>query len=443
MQKDLRTIVRYLEEQNKLIRITREVNPEYEVTAVSKKIHEKYGKAVLFENVKGSSASVINYLYPDRETVAFALNMERNKMFSEWSAREQKQAPYHIVDTGSIKEEIHLDPNLLNLPLPTHCEGNAGAYITGGVIIARHPETGMLNASFNRCQLVNKDKLRVRMMPPQHLGICHEAAEKQGKPLEVAIVIGSPPALMFSAASKIPIDRDELEFSGALSTEPLDVVKCETNDVYVPADAEIVIEGKVMPGVREEEGPFGEFTDSFVPVMRNHVFQATAITHRKNPIYHDIFAGGKEDLLLLGIPIEAEIYNHIRKYANHITGIATTSFVFNCVIGIKKEWEEQPKTILLSALASYSWIRMAVVVDDDVDIYNAEDVLWAIQNRCRADSDLIVVPNVASYTREDVKDLYMGKFGFDATVPLNRKDVLKRRRVPLEETIHIEDYIES
>lgn len=106
------------------------------------------------------------------------------------------------------------------------------------------------------------------MMPPQHLGIYYEMAEKQNKPLELAIVLGSSPAMMYSAASKIPIDRDELEFAGALSGEQMEVVRCKTIDVLVPANAEIVIEGKVLPNVREEEGPFGEFTDSYVPIMK-------------------------------------------------------------------------------------------------------------------------------------------------------------------------------
>lgn len=247
---------------------------------------------------------------------------------------------------------------------------------------------------------------------------------------------------MYSAASKIPIDRDELEFAGALADEQLEVVRCKTIDVLVPANAEIVIEGKVLPHVREEEGPFGEFTDSYVPVMKNHVFEVTGITHRKDAFWHDIYAGGREDLNLLGLPIESEIFNHIRKFANpqDIIDIYAAPFVFGCFIRMKKSDERQPKNILLSALASYAWTQFVVVVDEDVDIRKPDDIFWAIQTRCCPEKDVMVIPGVSSYTREDVKDENVGKFGIDATAPLDKKHIYKRRTNRMEDKINIADY---
>lgn len=266
--KDLRELKAWLEERGEVAHVTREVDPEYELVAVAKKINEKYGKAVYFENVKGSKYPVFTYALANRDGIAAALNMEPTQMTHQWSRREEQQLPYKIVESGPVQEVVEEEPNLYDLPLCLHSDGNNGKYITGGVLIAKHPDMPMMNASFNRCQLVAKDKLHVRMMPPQHLGIYYEMAEKQNKPLELAIVLGSSPAMMYSAASKIPIDRDELEFAGALSGEQMEVVRCKTIDVLVPANAEIVIEGKVLPNVREEEGPFGEFTDSYVPIMK-------------------------------------------------------------------------------------------------------------------------------------------------------------------------------
>ena len=300
----------------------------------------------------------------------------------------------------------------------------------------------MMNASFNRCQLVAKDKLHVRMMPPQHLGIYYEMAEKQNKPLELAIVLGSSPAMMYSAASKIPIDRDELEFAGALSGEQMEGVRCKTIDVLVPANAEIVIEGKVLPNVREEEGPFGEFTDSYVPIMKNHAFQVTAITHRKDAFWHDIYAGGREDLNLLGLPIESEVFNHIRKFATpeDILDVYAAPFVFGCFIRMRKKSEDQPKNVLLSALASYAWTQFVVVVDEDVDVRDPNDVLWAIQTRCCPERDIMVIPGVSSYTREDVKEENVGKFGIDATAPISKRYIYKRRTNCMEDKVEISDY---
>ncbi len=443
MAKGFREHFEDLDRRKKVLRVKREVDPVYELPAVAKGLHRRFGSAILFEKVKGCSVPVVTYIYPDRIAAARALGMEAKTIAQEWAARESCRIPPKKVATGPVKEIVlsdHVDINAL--PIVTHSEGDAGPYITGGVVIARHPERKALNASFNRLQLVDRDKLRIRMMPPQHLGRYHQDAESLSRPLEAAVVIGAPPAVMFSAASKVPYDRDELEFAGALAGEPLEVTPCSTIDVDVPAHAEIVIEGEVLPNVREEEGPFGEFTDGYVPVMKNHVFKIKAISQRKDPLYHNIYAGGMEDLMLLGIPIEAEVYKHIVKYAPEVTGVSTTSFVFNCVIGIKKKDEEQPKNVILSALGSYAWIKMCVVVDEDVDIYDPADVLWAIQTRCRPDRDIMIIPGVSSYTREDVRQIHIGKFGIDATMPLEMRSVLRRRVIPGEDTIRLEDYLD-
>lgn len=440
--RDLRELYKWLDEQGQLACVEKEVDPEYELVAVAQKINEEYGKAVFFEQVKGSKYPVLSYALSSREGIAESLNMAPAQMVHQWSQRESQQKPYRIVENAPVQEVVEEEPSLLDLPLCLHSDGNNGRYITGGVLVARHPEYGIMNASFNRCQLVDKDKLRIRMMPPQHLGVLYEAAEALDKPLEVAIVIGASSAVMYSGASKIPIDRDELEFAGALSNEELEVVPCKTIDVLVPAHAEFVIEGKVLPHVREDEGPFGEFTDSYVPVMQNHVFQMTAVTHRRNAFWHDIFAGGAEDLNLLGLPIEAEIFNHIKKFANpeDIIDIVASPFVFGCFIRLKKRDEQQPKNVLLSAMASYSWIKFVVVVDEDVDIRKPNDVLWAIQTRCCPDKDVIVVPGVSSYTREDVKEENIGKFGIDATAPIHKRYIYKRRTNKMYDQIKIDDY---
>lgn len=151
---------------------------------------------------------------------------------------------------------------------------------------------------------------------------------------------------------------------------------------------------------------------------------------------------GREDLNLLGLPIESEIFNHIRKFANpqDIIDIYAAPFVFGCFIRMKKSDERQPKNILLSALASYAWTQFVVVVDEDVDIRKPDDIFWAIQTRCCPEKDVMVIPGVSSYTREDVKDENVGKFGIDATAPLDKKHIYKRRTNRMEDKINIADY---
>lgn len=442
--KEFRELVRYMEEQGRLLHVKKTVDPDFELTAASIELHRKFSKASLFEKVKGSDIPSSSHLLADRNVVAKCLNMEPENMAYQWSERESRKSHYNVVENGPVHEVVDMEPDLYKLPLTLHSEGDAGRYVTGGVVIARHPVTGRQNASYNRCQLADKNKLRVRMMPPQHLGLCYQAAEELGQPLQVAIVIGAPPNLMFSAASKIPFERDELEFAGALSGEPLDVVKCITNDVLVPANAEIVLEGRVLPHVREIEGPFGEFTDTVVPANHNHVFILDAITRRKDAICHDIYPGSEEDLNLLSLPIEAEIFNHIRKYARaeDIIDIQARPFVFGAFIKLRKQNDNQARNIVVSALMAYAWTQFVVVVDDDVDINDPNDVFWAIQTRCCPDKSIYHIPRIGSYTREDVVNENIGKLGIDATVPMDRRDVYKRRTNPYYGKIDPKDYIE-
>jgi UbiD family decarboxylase len=439
---DFRSLIESLDHQGQLLHVTREVDPVYEVNAVIKRVQKTVNQPILFEHVRGARFPLVSNVFGQRSVVPYSLEIPADQLLAELTDREAKPLPTRRVENAPVQEVVQVgsDVCLEELPIIVHTEGDAGRYITGGVLIARHPDTGVYNASWNRVQVVGGDKLRVRMMPPQHLGRLHALAEERNRPLETAIVIGAPPALMFSAASKIPFEADELAVAGAWQGSPLDVVRCKSIDLDVPASAEVIIEGEVLSGVREEEGPFGEFTDSFVPVMKNHVFRIKALTRRRAPYYHTIFAGGAEDLRLLGVPIEQQVYKHVRQYVPNIVGISTTGFVFGCVIAIKKSNEDQPKNALLSALASYAWIKVAVVVDEDVDIQDADDVLWAIQTRCRPDTGVMLIPGVPSYTREDVRALHSGKIGIDATLPMSYRQIGKRRPVPGADTLDLTDY---
>jgi 2,5-furandicarboxylate decarboxylase 1 len=295
-------------------------------------------------------------------------------------------------------------------------------------------------------QLAGKNKLRVRMMPPiSHLGIYQKRAEEKGKPLEAAVCIGNHPQVMFAAATKVPVEDDELEFAGAIGQRPVKVTSCKTVDVDVPADTEIVIEGKILPNVREEEGPFGEFTDSYVTVMKNHVFEVTAITHREQPLYQEIFAGGREDQNLIALPIETQVYKAVRTYVPTVRDVAMTpgnnGFTFHCTVSIKKESEDQPKMAILSALAAHPWIKMCSIVDEDVELHDPSDVVWAVSTRCRPDKGVYIIPAIPSYTREDQRIVHQGRVGIDATVPLDCKKPFERRKVPGEESIQLDDYL--
>ena len=442
---DFRELLRWLEQRGDLSSVSRAVDPRHELTAVMRHMQKGPNKALLFRSVRGTDMPVATNLFGFRRAIAASLGLEEGELLRALVAREGQRVPFERVREGPVQEISKMTgfDVARDVPQLVYSELDGGAYITAGVLIAPHPITGVYNASWNRCQLVGDDKLRVRMMPPQHLGRYHAEAEAQGSNLPCAIVIGAPPGLMLSAASKVPYEIDELEVAGAWQRKPLRVVRCKTIPVDVPADAEMVIEGEVIANVREEEGPFGEFTDAYVPVMRNHVFRVSAITRRRDAIYHALLAGGTEDLNLVGVPVQAEIYKKVSSFVPRIKDIATPGYVFGCVMAIRKQNEDQPKNALLAAMAAYSWTKFVVVVDEDVDPFNAADVLWAIQTRCTPDTGIYHVPRIPSYTREDVRDIHRGKIGIDATVPLAKADLFTRRVFPGEAEVRLEDYIDE
>jgi len=440
-----RELLQWLEQRGDLAQVMRGVDPRHELTAVMRTMQKGPNRALMFRNVRGTNLPVVTNVFGFRRAVAASLGLDESELLRTLVAREGQRLPTQRVESAPVQELVKtssLDVER-DLPQVVFAELDGGAYITAGVLIAPHPVTGVYNASWNRCQLVGGQKLRVRMMPPQHLGRYHTEAEALGRNLPCAIVIGAPPALMLSAASKVPYEVDELEVAGGWQQAPLRVVRCRTIPVDVPADAEMVIEGEVIAGAREEEGPFGEFTDAYVPVMRNHVFRVSAITRRRDAIYHAIVAGGTEDLNLVGVPVQAEVYKKVSSFVPQIEDIATPGYVFGCVIAMRKQNEDQPKNALLAAMAAYSWTKVVVAVDDDVDPFDAADVLWAIQTRCTPDTGIYHVPRIPSYTREDVRDIHRGKVGIDATVPLDRKALFARRVFPGEGSIRLEDYIDE
>lgn len=443
--KTFRELLAWLEDRGDLASVSREVDPRHELTAVMRRMQATDNKALLFRRVKGTDLPVATNLFGFRRAVAASLGFDEAALLRSMVALEGQRVPVERVETGPVHEVVRIgDVDVArDVPQLVFAELDGGAYVTAGVLIAPHPVTGVYNASWNRCQLVGDDKMRVRMMPPQHLGRYHAEAEALGRNLPCAIVIGAPPGLMMSAASKVPYEVDELEVAGAWQRAPLRVVRCKTIPVDVPADAEMVIEGEVVCGVREEEGPFGEFTDAYVPVMRNHVFRVKAITRRRDAVYHAILAGGTEDLNLVGVPVQTEIYKKVSQFVPRIRDVATPGYVFGCVIAIEKDNEDQPKTALLAAMAAYSWTKVVVVVDADVNPFDASDVLWAIQTRCTPETGIYVVPRIPSYTREDVRDIHRGKVGIDATVPMDKRALFARRRFPGEASVRLEEYIDG
>jgi len=268
------------------------------------------------------------------------------------------------------------------------------------------------------------------------------AAEEEGKSLEVAIVIGADPLVLLASQVNAPFGQDELEIAGALRGAPLAVVKCQTHDVRVPADAELVLEGRVLPQVREPEGPFGEFQQLYGPRGDRDVIEIDLIAHRRDPIFHTIVSGCQEHLLLGSVPREAVVLSRLQALFPTVRNVHLSkggTGRFHLYIQIDKRNEGEAKNIMMAGLSLHFDFKKVVVVDTDVDIFDECQVEWALATRFQADKDLVVVAD-AECSRLDpsARDGIGAKMAMDATRPIGTDPLsFVRIRIPGEDSIDL------
>lgn len=452
MQKELRTFIRQLELQGpqEWLRVKKKVSPKYEATAILFKLEgQARYPAVYFEQVEGFSIPAITNVHATRKRLALALEVEEGGLVEEYKRRENARIPPESVREGPVKEVIHVgtDVDLNRFPLFTHFDINTAPYITAGIVVARDPLSQVRNLSFNRGMLVSQNRLHMHLAPGMHLSRCYRNAEDRDEPLEIAIILGVHPAFALGSLSLAPFDVDEYDVIGGMLREPVPLVKCETVDLEVPANAEIVLEGKILPHVREDEGPFGEYSGHSVGVDKHHVVEITAITQRRSPIYQDVFTGHSEHRLMGAIPRESAIFKAVKTVAPGTRAVhmpVSGCCRFHCYISLDKRSEGEVRNAVFAALAADLYLKLVVVVDSDVDVYNEREVLWAMANRFQGDRDIIVIPNCqgSEIDPSAKKGGITTKTAIDATQ--KGKELPKRLRVPQEvaERIKLEDYLE-
>jgi len=412
---------------------------EHELAAVAKRLDGD--KAVIFPQPGGHDVSVFSGIVSNRSWIAEAMGESEETMLSRFQHASLNPLAWHEVTDAPAHEVVHSDGiDLLKLlPIPTHSEHDNGPYISAGLLISRNPENGIQNVSINRLQVSGPNRLGVLILP-RHTHYYHELAERTGADLPVAIVIGIDPLTLLASQAILPVDCDELEVAGALHGQPLDVVKCTSSDVRVPAHSEIVIEGRVLANVREKEGPFAEFPQYYGPPQDGPVIEVDAITHRRKPLFHTIVSGGLEHLLLGAIPREATLLAHLRRsFVNVLDVHLGLGGVgrYHLYIKIRARQDGEARNILLGALGGHYDLKQVIIVDEDVDIYNPREIEWAVATRFQADRDLIVIPGAqGSKLDPSASEGVSAKMGIDATIPWGSDAFrYKRIRVPGEEAI--------
>ncbi|GAB4244515.1 MAG: UbiD family decarboxylase [Thermoleophilia bacterium] len=435
MPKDLRSFIDEVKSTApaEFARVAREVDPNLELTGVLRKLQERNEyPAVMFEKVRGTDMPVLANVLASRKRLAIALETTEAGLTMEYARRQESPiAPVETAD-APVRDVVYTGDqvDLRKMPNIVHCGGDGGPYISSGVCIVRDPETGIHNAGTYRLQIKGTNRLGIYPGVYSHLYHVQRKYEQQGLDAPVAIAIGHHPAFYLAGQYRGPLDVDELHIAGGLLGEALRTVRCETVDLLAPADAEIVIEGRILANVREHEGPFGEYTWYMGPAVDCQVIEVTALTHRKDSIYQDVFSAHPEHNLMGLLGREAMMFQRVKAAVPTVTAL-TLPFSGTCrhsaYVSVKKEYDGAGKNVALATLAADPFMKMVVVVDDDIDVFNEMEVMWAVTTRVQADRDIFVVPDAyvceldpSAYDIADrAKRGYVNaKWAIDATKPV-------------------------
>ncbi len=430
-----------LSQTGRLATIRPEVSLKFELAAIAKRLDGN--KATVFPCPAGHPMTVISGLVSSRNWIAEAMGVAPSQLLSRFQQAARSPIRWREVKSAPVQEIVHKDIDLLRLlPVPTHNEFDSGAYLTAGLLVSRNPRSGVQNVAIHRHQISGPATVGALLLPRHTLAYQH-MAEEAGEDLPVAIVIGVDPLTLLSSQAIAPLDQDELEIAGALHGAPLEVVKCITNEVRVPAHAEIVLEGHILARERAPEGPFGEFPQYYGERGERHMIAIDLVTHRTQPLFHTIVGGGLEHLTLGGIPREATILDWLQRNFPSVRDVHLApggTCRYHLYVKMKKRFEGEAKNVIAGAFAAHYDIKHVVAVDEDVDIHNPQDVEWAVATRFQADRDLVILPHsMGSKLDPSTSEGIGAKMGLDATIPLAAPEGKFRRiHVPGEDSVDID-----
>jgi len=445
---DFRGFLGYLEARGKLLRVRKEVDTRFDIAAGIRKVSDTGGPALLFENVRGYPGwRVAAALFATRELLALALEVPEAQMLSHYARLEKKFLPTRQVDSGPVQEVVLTgdEIDVTKLPIAVHSEYDKGPYVTIGVQFAEDPETGAGNLGIHRMLVLGKDRMTVWSPPDHHLGRLIAKAEDRGQGLPVATIIGADPRIIIASQVKAPLGVNEMEIAGGMKGEPIEMVRCKSIPISTPADAEICIEGVTVPGERIIDGPFAEYTGCYSESKQSPVLRVTAVTMRRDAIYHTCLTGFPvtENHVLIELPNITRIMEDVRRIVPEVRGVHLTpggTFRNHVVVSIKKRHSEEARNVILALLSSAIGIKQVTVVDDDIDVASPLEVEWALSTRMQPDRDIVIVPRLACSTLDPSVPAprTTAGWGIDATKPLRDNKGFEKVRVPGVEKI---DYL--
>jgi len=425
-----RTALRRLLKAGRLRNFASKVDPQLEIAAIMKRLDG--GPALLFSNVEGYDIPVVGNFLSTQENCEAAFGVDFRVLRDFVGRALSNPKPPLVVTNAPVQTHIHRSTNIgALLPALQHTAADSGRFITAGIVLTRDPVSNVYNASYHRLMIAGSDRLAIKLDFGRHLRLAFERAQARGEPLPVVICIGADLALHFTAAtmgSQMPETADEIAVAGGLAGRPLNVARAITQDLIVPADAEFVIEGIILPDATIEEGPFGEFVGFLSPAGPAPVLQVTAVTHRDKPIYHAINGYGRETIMLRKYVLEASLLRVLHASVPIVVDVEMTAgglHRFHAVLQVRKEKPQHDglqRNAILAAFGALKDLDQVIVVDDDIDIRDPTDVEYALATRFEAARDIIIIPEARGheYVRAG-RDGIRAKLGLDASIAFEEK----------------------
>ena len=432
--------VRQLLDRGEIHIVEREVDPKFELAAVVGRAQQQSDLPILFRNVRGSRLPVISNVYGSHSRLCEIIGARPGEFCRRWQSFTDGALPGAGEYTSRAGGGERIEGKLGDLPHITYCGRDAGPYITAGVFLAKEPDTGIPNLSFCRSMMVSDEELRVRLAPPHDITRYQKKAESRDEPLEVAILLGPPPEVFLAACASVPTDVDEMAIAARLLGGRIEMRPCRTVDLMVPAATDIVIEGRILPNVRKPEGPFGEFLGYYVEEGPNHVFEITSVNWRPGAHFHALLCGFAEDLRALEVSAASRTYRQLNASLPGILDVSCSPSPMHTVVRIEQQFDGHARQVMLKTFSShFQFNKVCIVVDEDVDIHDFNDVWWAVLTRCRVDRELMVIPDVPGFFRDE-EGIYRGRLGIDATKPYGREKQFERKQVPGMSEIDLKAY---
>jgi UbiD family decarboxylase len=443
---DIREFIELLENEDEIIRIKKNVNSTFELPAIVSKLDGN--KAVIFENVENKTIPVISNLIGTRKRFVMAMGSKEKNDIHKIINNAINNRNIKVKTINNISQYYQNSSNNLSiLPIVTHFEKDAGPYITSSIVYAKDQENGNQNSSTHRLLKLDDKNMAIRMVEGRHLHKCFMYSKDHREDLKVAIVIGVHPAINIAAAYQASYGIDEMHIANTILNGNLLLDINKYSQLLIPAMSEIVLEGKILYDKTQEEWMV-EMLKTYDFRRQQPVFELEKIRFRDGAIFHDILPGYSEHRLLMGLPVESKMLDQVKNVVPSTSQVFLTDGGSNwliAVIQIKKRVEGESKNALLAAFAAHPSLKIAIVVDEDIDPTNSVEVEYAISTRCQADKDMIIIKNAKGSSLDPSSDqinLLTTKLGIDATATLLKvKERFEIAKIPGEENIKLSEYL--